>query len=130
MTGRLDFEEKAEQLLRLYPEGAATDAISFSFFLSAADFAAGPTYEIVVAGDPAAADTQEMLGVLARTYLPNAVVILKPAGAASDPIARLAPYVAPLRQLNGKATAYVCRDFACSLPTTDVAVMLAEVLHA
>jgi uncharacterized protein YyaL (SSP411 family) len=130
MTGRLDFEEKAEQLLRQYPESAGADAISFSFFLAAADFAAGPPCEVVVVGDPDAPDTQEMLRVLSSGYLPNAVVILKPAGVASDPIARLAPYVSSLRQLNGKATAYVCRNFTCSLPTNDIAVMLAELARA
>ena len=38
----------------------------------------------------------------------------------------LAPFTAPLQQVNGKATAYVCRDFKCSLPTNDIPTMLAE----
>jgi len=126
VTGRLDYEEKAELLLRQYPPAAGSEAISFSFFLAAADFAAGPTCEVVVTGDPAAPDVQEMLRVLSSAYLPNAVVIVKPAGAASDPIVRLAPFAASLHQVNGQATAYVCRDFTCSLPTNDIPAMLAE----
>jgi hypothetical protein len=128
MTGRLDFEEKAERLLRLYPENAGTDAITYSFFLAAADFAAGPTFEVVVAGDPAAGDTKEMLASLFRAYLPNAVVLLVPADAASSRVARLAPYTSSLRPVNGRATAYVCRDFTCSLPTNDIAAALAELM--
>ena len=107
MTGRLDYEVKAEQLLGLYPESASSDAFSFSFFLAAADFAAGPTFEVVVAGDPAAPDTKEMLHALRRSYLPNAVLVLKPS--------------------NARATASVCRDFTCSLPTNDIPAVLAEV---
>ena len=42
LTGRLDYRQKAEQLISLYPEGAGAQAISFSFFLSAADFAGRP----------------------------------------------------------------------------------------
>jgi hypothetical protein len=133
MTGRLDFEEKAERLLRLYPENAGTDAITYSFFLAAADFAAGPTFEVVVAGDPSAGDTKEMLASLSRAYLPNAVVLLRPSDAAtslatSSRVARLAPYTSSLRPVNGRATAYVCRDFTCSLPTNDVAAALAELM--
>src|SRR5208283_3940086 len=103
---------------------------SFSFFLAAADFAAGPTCELVIAGDPAAQDTKEMLRAVHRTYLPNAVVLLKPPDAAEPPIARIAPYTATLRAVEGKATAFVCRDFACSLPTNDVGAMLAGLTRA
>jgi uncharacterized protein YyaL (SSP411 family) len=39
---------------------------------------------------------------------------------------RLAPFAASLHQVNGQATAYVCRDFTCSLPTNDIPAMLAE----
>ena len=126
MTGRQDYQEKAEQLVRQYPRDAGAEAVSFSFFLAAADFAAGPTSEVVVVGNPDAPDTREMVQVLSRTYLPNAVVILKPVGAASDAIVRLAPFAASLQPVNGKATAYVCRDFTCSLPTNDIPAMLAE----
>ena len=126
MTGRRDYEEKAELLLRQYPQAAGSEAVSFSFFLAAADFAAGPTSEVVVVGDPAAPDTREMLQVLSRTYLPNAVVILKPLDAASDAIARLAPFAAPLQPASGMATAFVCRNFTCSLPTNDIAAVLSE----
>jgi uncharacterized protein YyaL (SSP411 family) len=129
MTGRLDFEQKAERLIALYPRSAGTEAISHSYFLGAADFAAGPTFEVVVTGDPAATDTREMIRSLNRTYLPNAVVLFKPADAADPPINRLAPYVSALHPVNGRATAYVCRDFSCSLPTNDIPTMLAELTH-
>ena len=106
ITGRLDYQQKAEQLIGLYPDRAGNDAISFSFFLSAADFAAGPTFEVLVAGDPASADTQEMLRALHRGFFPNTVIFLKP------------------RQ--GTATVSVCKDTMCLLPTNEVETMLRE----
>ncbi len=126
MTGRPDYEQRAEELLGLYPQSAASDARSFSFFLAAADFAAGPTSEAVIVGDPSADDTKEMLRALRRCYLPNTVVLLKPSNAADPPIVHLAPYTAGLQAMKGKATVYVCRNFTCSLPTCDVEPMLAE----
>jgi len=126
LTGRPDFQQKAERLLGLYPESAAEDAFSFSFLLAAADFSAGPSHEVVICGDPAAPDTQGMLRALRGGFRPNAVVLLVPTGGKQPLIARLAPYAAPMRPLDGKATAYVCRDFTCSLPTTDPAVMLRQ----
>ena len=116
LTGQLDYQRKAERIIALYPSTAAAEALSFSFLLSAADFAAGPTSEIVIAGDPSAPDTARMRDALRGSYQPNAVILR------SD--ARLHPFTASLRPVDGRATAYVCRDFTCSLPTTDAEVML------
>jgi uncharacterized protein YyaL (SSP411 family) len=37
---------------------------------------------------------------------------------------KLVPYTKSQSAVNGKATAYVCRNFACELPTTDINKML------
>jgi uncharacterized protein YyaL (SSP411 family) len=41
-------------------------------------------------------------------------------------ITKISPFTATQRGICGKATAYVCRDRECLLPTNDVAVMLAR----
>ncbi|HTZ50374.1 MAG TPA: thioredoxin domain-containing protein, partial [Spirochaetia bacterium] len=124
LTGRTDYQRKAERLLALFPESAANNPISFSFLLTAADFAAGPSFEVVIAGDPDAADTRALLAALRGAWHPNAVVLLAPTGEGREVIAKLAPYAAAMQPINGKAAAYVCRNFTCSLPTSDPQVML------
>ncbi|HTO24220.1 MAG TPA: thioredoxin domain-containing protein [Spirochaetia bacterium] len=124
LTGRTDYQRKAERLLALFPELAANNPISFSFLLTAADFAAGPSFEVVIAGDPDAADTRALLAALRGAWHPNAVVLLAPTGEGREVIAKLAPYAAAMQPINGKAAAYVCRNFTCSLPTSDPQVML------
>ena len=126
LTGRLDLQKMAERIIASSPEAASTEPASFSFLLAAADFASGPTREVVIAGEPGAPDTMEMLDALRRGYHPNAVVILKPSGPSEAGLSRLAPFTAALGPVQGKATAYVCQDFACSLPTTDAAVMIQQ----
>ena len=44
-------------------------------------------------------------------------------------LAGVAAYTAPQRAMEGRATAYVCRDFACRAPTTEIREML-EALSA
>jgi uncharacterized protein len=126
ITGRTEYEHRAEEIARLYPDGAADHAIGFSWFLCGADFLAGPTREVVIAGDPAAAKTREMLRALRTRFLPGVVAVLRPPGAAGDGIARLAPYTASQAPLDGRTTAYVCMDFVCRLPTTDIGEMVKE----
>jgi uncharacterized protein YyaL (SSP411 family) len=83
------------------------------------DFAVGPASEIVIAGDPGAADTKSMLRAVRARFLPNAVVLVRPAG--EDPaIVRIAEFTRAQTAIGGKATAYVCRDFACQAPASEV----------
>jgi uncharacterized protein YyaL (SSP411 family) len=90
----------------------------FTQMMIALDLTVGPASEVVIAGDPGAADTRALLREVRSRFLPNAVVLLRPPGA-EPPIAKLAPFVLDLPMRDGKATAYVCRDFACRAPTTE-----------
>jgi hypothetical protein len=64
-----------------------------------------------------------MLNALTRCFTPDVVALLRPT-ANSEEIDRLADYVTSYESLNGKATAYVCTNFTCEAPTTDVGKML------
>ena len=77
----------------------------------------GPTFEVVVSGARDASDTRAMLDAVDRAFVPNKVVVLRPA---DDPKAVVAvvPYARDQVPVDGAATAYVCRNFACDLPTT------------
>ncbi len=56
--------------------------------------------------------------------MPNVVVLLRPDQADPPPICRIAPFTSSQTALEGKATAYVCRNFSCTAPTTDPAKVL------
>jgi len=56
---------------------------------------------------------------LAASYQPFSVVVPLEAGARQDRLARILSFLGPLQMIHGRATAYVCRDFACQRPTTD-----------
>jgi len=66
-----------------------------------------------------------MLHALHQTYFPNKVVLLRPE-ADDAPIVTIASFTKAQKSLNGKATAYVCQNYACKLPTTDVQEMLSQ----
>ncbi len=123
MTANHQLEEKAAgipQAFGLQIEGAPSD---YSLMMSAVDFAVGPSYEVVIAGDPSAADTQAMLSALRQEFIPNKVVLLRPPGDSPE-IVRLAEYLQFNKSRNGQSTAYVCLDYYCELPTTDISQML------
>jgi uncharacterized protein YyaL (SSP411 family) len=95
--------------------------------LLALDLAIGPSQEVVVVGDPASEGVGAMLRELRSRFLPRAVVLHRPGddGAAAQ-IVGVAPYLAEFRARDGKATAYVCTQWFCRNPTTDVGEMLRQ----
>ena len=55
-----------------------------------------------------------------RRFLPRAVLLFHPTGESGGGIRELVPFVAEQKPVDGKATAYVCEDYACREPVTTV----------
>jgi len=119
LTGRSGLESIAAEVFRAVGGGVRRFPSAFTFLLAALDFALGPTREIVVAGDPDHPDTQALLRVLRRRFLPGKVVLLRPSGRGTATLDRLAPYTQHHDPVNGRAAAYVCFEHACKAPMTD-----------
>jgi uncharacterized protein YyaL (SSP411 family) len=65
-----------------------------------------------------------MLRALGKEYTPNNVVIFRPAELENPDIEEIAPSTAYQKCIDGKPTAYVCQNYACNTPTTDIDEML------
>ncbi len=119
LTGDMQLLEPAENAIRLLRDVLGAHAGSFGYMLSALDFDLNGNQEIVIAGRIGAPDYESLLLPAFRRYLPNAVVVPVDPSLAGPSI----PLLEGRTMLNGKATAYVCRSYACDLPTTDVSVL-------
>jgi len=97
---------------------------SFTRLLSAVDFAVGPSYEVVIAGNTGAPDTKEMIEALNKKFIPGKVVIFRTVGGETPEIDDLCPFAVNHGTIDGKATAYVCSGFSCHRPTTEIDAML------
>jgi len=96
--------------------------------LLALDFFLDEPREIVVVWpDGAAGDAAPLLAVLRRTFIPAAVMAV---GSESQvaAIAATAPFAREKVPLDGRPTAYVCRQGRCQLPVTDAEAFAAQLL--
>jgi uncharacterized protein YyaL (SSP411 family) len=124
LTANTELEERAGRLERVFSASTGQHPSAYTLLMLGIDFGVGPSYEVVIVGDSRAEDTKQMLQALRKAFLPNKVVLLRPTEEASPKILRFAEYVEPYVSIDGKATAYVCRNYICSLPTTEIGVML------
>jgi len=123
MTAAPDLEEKAAMIGRAFSRNVASSPAANTQLMVAVDFGLGPSYEVVVAGEPGAEDVSAMLGALRAGFIPSKVVLFRPDGE-SPAISRLADFTRYQASVDGKATAYVCRSHNCEFPTTDADAML------
>ncbi len=124
ITGNPDFEAKAAQIGQVFSGTVLQAPIGFTQLIIAVDFALGPSYEIVITGNPGARDTRAMIDALRSKFLPRKVVLLRPIYEGAREIIHLAPFIKDYGELDGKTTVYVCVDQQCNLPTTDISEML------
>ncbi len=116
ITGDVSLENLGMEIPRTFSGMITAIPGAQTFLMAGLDYALGPSIEIVIAGDPCAEDTKVMLDIVTTRFLPNGVVVLAPEDSRKGE--RL-PITKDKKSLEGKATAYICNGFTCSLPITD-----------
>jgi uncharacterized protein YyaL (SSP411 family) len=122
-TGEGSYREAAERALGTVAPFLARYPTGFAQWLVAASFAASDVVEVAVVGDPADAATRTLLAPVWSSWRPMQVLAV----AAPERVAESAlPLLRDRVALDGRPTAYVCRDFACRLPVKDAAALTAQ----
>ena len=85
--------------------------------------------EVVLVGDPSTNNMQETSRYLKEVYHPEVTLITKSSVDNSDDIDTLTGFTEYYVSLNGKATAYICRNKQCELPTFDLDMMKKLLKH-
>ncbi len=117
LTNESTFDQKAAEMTKTFAQEIEGAPEAYTFFVTALDFLIGPSCSVVLVGNLNEKDTSDMLNTLRKHYLPTTIILLK------------RPSKAGLGypQIEGKATAYVCRDQTC-LPPTNSSTSLIEQL--
>jgi hypothetical protein len=129
ITANHEFEEKAAKIGSFFSNAVKQYPAAYTQLMVALDFGVGPSYEVVIVGNSQAEDTKAILDALRKQFIANKIVLLRPTEKDTDDITGIAEFTKGQSTLGGKATAYVCLDYECKLPTTDIVKML-ELLNA
>ncbi|UCD01751.1 MAG: thioredoxin domain-containing protein [Promethearchaeota archaeon] len=119
ITGNHELEEKADILLRVFSNKIKASPLAYTQFMVAIDFAIGPTYSLVIAGDSDAEDTLDLIKLIQQEYIPNKVIIHRKTEHESPDMDKLSNFIKFFIKLDNKTTAYVCINKTCQPPTSN-----------
>jgi uncharacterized protein YyaL (SSP411 family) len=128
-------EEKASELAKAISNDVRRFPIAHSQLMLGLDFAIGPTYEVLLDGDVNGNLTKQMLHALRTNFLPNKIVHMnmRPGDFSMkeelfklpDPSITNISNMDSSKKLAG-TKAYVCVNYSCQKPTSDISEMLAQ----
>ena len=110
-TDRDDYRKAAERTLTAFSPLMQRAPHVVPQMLCALDLYLSKPKQIIIAGK----SDDTMLRVIREKFLPNKIV-----AHADQRLVKLMPYIKDMTPVDGKATAYVCEDFVCQLPTNDI----------
>ncbi|HEX2193812.1 MAG TPA: thioredoxin domain-containing protein [Candidatus Limnocylindria bacterium] len=129
LVGDPEHDRRARRILSAVAPALERQPSAFARMLSAADRSLSEPIDAVVAGRPDDAAALGLRGAVARPYAPDLIVAPLPTDPAGNAERRLAnlPLFEGKVAGDGRATAYVCRGYACDAPTADPETARAQV---
>lgn len=121
LTMERDFEEKAEAILKAFSKDISRMPIAYSQMIIALDFLLGKSKEIIIAGEMETEETQKMLEIVYKKFIPNKVVSFLPKDEKkAECVVNLIPFIKEHLPLEGKNSVYICENYSCKFPITDI----------
>jgi uncharacterized protein len=116
-TGEAAYDRIAGRVVHGLADVASRVPLGFGNLLAALSARLAPPSEVAIVGHVDDPDTSALLDTLRRRFLPDTVVALK-APDAPESLDDVIPLLAHRSPIDGRATAFVCRNHTCRLPVT------------
>ncbi len=119
LTGDASWQVSADQLLQSLSAEISRYPAGYTQSLQSANWLLQPTREVVIVGSRGETATEAMLSVVRSHGLAQTIVLFKEVG---DPerVVSLVPFLKHMTLIDERATAYICQNFTCREPLTDV----------
>ena len=123
ITGNTYWINFADKTLKAFTDQAKRSPTGFSHMLSAFMFDDKNPKELIMVGQLDHPKTREILAKLQKEYLPETVMVFKDISS-SKKIEAIAPWIKNNVMIGDEITYYVCENFSCKQPTTNLDIAL------
>jgi len=125
MTGEARFQRSAERALAAFGSRLSGVPSALPQMLAACEFLIREPREIVLVGERGAPNTRALMRALSLRFDPNRVTLLVDFEETRRKLAAGIPEIEAMRPADGRASAYVCRGYACQGPVSGVTELAA-----
>ena len=124
ITGETKWVEISDKIFMTFSKEISNTPSAFAHMLNAFLFESNEPKEVVVVGSGKDPETKLAIEKIKSIYIPSKVIIFKDTDDKSNKLTPLAKWTMTQESIDDKTTFYVCRDFACKIPTTDLKLAL------
>jgi hypothetical protein len=129
MTGRAEWREQAGKTLDAFSDQLTRVPIALPQMLVALDFELVEPRQIVIAGKPGADDTRALLREVHQHFIPRKILLLADGGDGQNVLSGKLEFMKSVVMIDGKATAYVCENYVCRQPVSDLGTLAASLAN-
>jgi uncharacterized protein YyaL (SSP411 family) len=119
ITEQQSYKDKADKTLAAFGSSLEQRPEAMPYMMSALGVSFAKPRQIVIAGEPGAEDTRALLRLVWQRYIPNRVLLLADGAEGQKQLSHWVPSLATVKRKQGRATAYICENYICNLPTAD-----------
>ncbi len=119
VTDRQDWKKEAQRTVAVFAQRLENSPEAMPQMVVALAFSLSKPKQIVIAGQPGAPDTRALLRLVHERFLPNKILLLADGGVGQKQLTRWLAFLQGVTRKQGRATAYICEDYVCKLPTSD-----------
>ena len=124
ITGEIKWAQISDKIFTTFSNEIQQTPSGYASMINAFLFNSDNPKEIVIVGSGKNSETKAAIKKIKSEYVPNKVIIFKDT---DDPLKKLSPvarWTVTQETIDDKTTYYICQDFACKIPTTDLNLAL------
>ena len=124
ITGETKWAEISDKIFITFSNEIQKTPSGYASMVNAFLFNTDNPKEIVIVGSGKDSDTISAIEKIKSEYVPNKVIIFKDTDDELNKLSPLAKWTVTQETIDEKTTYYICQDFACKIPTTDLGLAL------
>jgi len=117
LSANSELENEAYKQFDAFASKVKTLESAHAYFMTALLYSKVPGKDIILSGEEQEQGTKAMIKEINSTYQPFATVILN---TGDEGLNSINPEIKTHKALQGRATAYICENFSCREPITDL----------
>jgi uncharacterized protein YyaL (SSP411 family) len=124
MIGNEQYHEMASKSIQCFSKNVEKNPFAFPQLLVAIDFNLSKPMQIILAGKQDHPLFRDMLNQIYSRFLPKKIILFADSAEGQVFLSDHVPFWGTLGLMNGQQAVYICRQFACELPTSDIQTLM------